>query len=249
VFPVDLAVSEIDHMGQFTGIVRDISERKDLQRDILAIADEEQRRIGQDLHDSVQQELAAVGLLAQTLVNAIDRSPTVATSELMDLCRTLSKKIQSGLDRAHQEVRNISRGLVALPAEPTSLMDALCALANRTDGIRGVNCSFKCEAPVLIEDRMVATHLYRIAQEAVTNSLKHSEAKHVLLELLSDAESFELKIADDGKGFHYDIKAGGLGIKTMRYRAGLIGGTLFIMPIREGGTLVFCRFSKAGVNS
>ncbi len=110
-FPIDLAVSEIDHLGQFTGIIRDISERKNLLRDILAIADEEQRRIGQDLHDSVQQELAAVGLLTKTLEKIVERNFHRLPADLGASQLDLARKLASGINRAHWKSDKFQRDL------------------------------------------------------------------------------------------------------------------------------------------
>lgn len=245
-FPVDLAVSEINHLGQFTGIIRDISERKNLQRDVLAIADEEQRRIGQDLHDSVQQELAAVGLLTQTLIKNIERRSESLSQEFADQCRELTQRISSGLKRAQREVRYISRGLVPLPLDSSGLMDALQELAVRTESV-SVNCSFRCEKPVILHDSIAVTHLYRIAQEAVTNAIKHSQPRNIVIELILNTDQIELKVTDDGKGYRLENDTKGMGIKTMQYRASLIGGALTIAAKDSGGTVVSCKFFRAGV--
>ncbi|WP_146678204.1 PAS domain S-box protein [Pirellula sp. SH-Sr6A] len=242
-FPIDLAVSEMDHLHLFTGIIRDISERKSLQHDILAIADEEQRRIRQDLHDSVQQELAAAGLVTQTLLRYLDRHHDALPTSFTASCKSLAEKIFSSISRAHREVREISTGLVSLPHTPTALVDSLRELAARTDEIEGIHCAFACDTPgktISID----ATHLYRIAQEAVTNALKHSQPEHILIKLTTDESQHTLEIADDGKGFDTNLQASGMGIKTMRYRAGLIGGTLSICPVENGGTLVCCRIPR-----
>jgi PAS domain S-box-containing protein len=245
-FPIDLAVSEMDHLNQFTGIIRDISERKNLQRDILAIADEEQRRIRQDLHDSVQQELAAVGLVAQTLLRLVERSEDSLPKSFSEQCVGFVKKLASGISRAHQEVRDISRGQVSFPLSCDALIEALQELAIRTDELAGVSCAFACDVPVKQLNSAAATHLYRIAQEAVTNALKHSQPEHILIKLTVDSSQCSLQVADDGKGFDVGLPSEGMGIKTMRYRAGLLGGSLAITPVANGGTLINCRLPRYG---
>ncbi|HAC90010.1 MAG TPA: hypothetical protein DCF63_05155 [Planctomycetaceae bacterium] len=243
-FPIDLNVSEIPHLGLFTGIIRDISERKNLQRDILAIADDERRRIGQDLHDSVQQELAAIGMIAQALLSRLATTSGNLPTDFASRCSDLTKNIQSGLSRAHQELKNISRGLVPLSLHSDGLMEALRELAIRTDGLDGISCAFKCEQPVSVADGSMATHLYRIAQEAVTNSLRHAKAQHILIELDADQRSLVLKIADDGSGIAIGTSSAGMGLKTMHYRASLIGAHLTIKPVERGGTLITCNVWK-----
>ena len=240
-FPVELAVSMVDHLGLFTGIIRDISDRKGLQREVLAIAENEQHRIGQDLHDSTQQELAGLGMLAQTLVsNLLKESAEPSKSGISGSCQ-LAKRILDGIARAHQEVQTISRGLVPMRLINEGLMDALRELASRTDDLEGITCAFKCEQPVEIADSVTATHLYRIAQEAITNALKHARPEHILISLESDNGHPILQVADDGTGFDLTEQSEGIGLKTMGYRASLIGANLTITAVETGGTLVTCK--------
>jgi two-component system sensor kinase FixL len=247
VFPIDLNVSEIRHLGLFTGIVRDISERKSLQRDVLSIAEDEQRRIGQDLHDGVQQDLAGIGMLTQTLFDNLQKesnpdSPTVIKKSLQ-----VTRKILTELKRALQDVRQISQGLIPIQLGSNGLADALQELALRHDGINETELAFKCEKPIKVTDSTTVTHLFRIAQEAVTNALKHSQARQILIELQESAKgNLILKIADDGVGFNPQSATNGLGLKSMRYRAGLIGAHLLVSPLQTGGTLVTCKvFSRS----
>ncbi len=247
-FPVDLAVSEIDNLCLFTGIIRDISERKNLQRDVLGILEDEQRRIGQDLHDSVQQELAGTGLLFQTLID-IFAQESIGMDELASGQITeLTGKIKRGLSRAHEEIRSISRGLTPIRLDRNGLMEALQELASRTDGLQSVTCAFKCNRKITITKGFIATHLYRIAQEAVTNALKHANPSHILIELAADERHWILRIANDGKNFDSQRAEKGLGLKTMQYRAGLIGGSLTISMLETGGTVITCRVYKEGVS-
>ena len=245
-FPVDLAVSEVDNLGLFTGIIRDISERKKLQQDILSIVEEEQRRIGQDLHDGAQQELAGVSLLTQVLVNHIENVSKAPTLEAANYCKELAIKIRSGLARAHQEIRSVARGLNPISVDATGLMNALREMSERTDELECVNCDFKCDGTVTIDDNFVANQLYRIAQEAVTNALKHGQPRHITIELTSADSQCILKITDDGMGFNHHSVQSGLGLKTMRYRASLLGGALLITPAANGGTAVTCKINTGG---
>lgn len=269
VFPADLSVNEVDHQGIFTGFIRDVSERNRLQRDVLRIAEEEQRRIGQDLHDSVQQQLAGLGMLARTLQENLSNaaepqenvcagedspqcSPTspeedgVLQSGRIARCCELTEKIFNGLRRAHKDVRQISKDLLPLNLAGDGLMVSLRELANRIDDVENVTCAFKCDHPVTIDDSATVTHLYRIAQEAVTNALKHAEAEHILIALdLQDGQPV-LTVADDGHGIDHDAQNSGMGMKIMQYRAGLIGAGLTISPVENGGVLVTCKVFGKG---
>jgi signal transduction histidine kinase len=120
-------------------------------------------------------------------------------------------------------------------------MNALRELASRTDGLEGVSCAFKCEQPVEVADSVTATHLYRIAQEADTNALKHGRPEHILIALESENGHPMLQIADDGTGFELTGQYEGMGLKSMFYRASLIGANLTLRPVETGGTLVTCK--------
>jgi len=239
-FPVDLAVSELYQKGRrlFSGVHRDLSARKALEQEVLEVATMEQWRIGQELHDCTGQELTALGLLAECLVEALTKSsPTEAA---------LATKIAEGLRRVLGQVRALSRGLIPVEVDAAGLMAALAELASRTSELHSVNCTFDCREPVFVEDNQKATHLYRIAKEAVTNALKHSRAKNITIGLEGDERSIMLRIRDNGVGFPREpeeIK--GLGLKIMRYRAGLINAGLAVGPAEPVGTLVSCTLNKS----
>ena len=119
-------------------------------------------------------------------------------------------------------------------------MDALNQLAVRTDELEGITCAFKCELPVELTDSLIATHLYRIAQEAITNALMHGRPEHILIALDSKNGRLMLQIADDGIGFDPTAVNQGMGLKTLEYRASLMGASLTISPVEAGGMLVTC---------
>jgi signal transduction histidine kinase len=241
-FPVDLAVSEAHDQTRdmFTGVLRDISARKQLEREVLQVAALEQWRIGQELHDRVGQELTALGLLAEGLVEALAKSSPTGAG--------LATKIAEGVKRVLGQVRALSRGLIPVEVDAAGLMAALAELASRTSELHGVACAFECRMPVLVEDNQTATHLYRIAREAVTNALKHSRAKKIAISLEGDEWSVTLRIRDDGIGLPPEpVEIKGMGLKIMRYRAGLINARLAVGPAEPGGTLVSCTLNK-GLN-
>jgi PAS domain S-box-containing protein len=236
-FPVDLAVSEIGELRMFTGILRDLSERKALHRQILDIATAEQRRIGQDLHDGVGQELTGISLMADTLATLLRKN---AVPEA-DLAARITRGVQEALDR----VRTLSRGLIPVDVDAEGLMRALAELAGRVREETGVECHFSFAGVVLVRDNEVATHLYRIAQEAVANALRHGRPKHLEIKLEVRDEHLVLTVTDDGKGIERPGgKPKGMGLQIMDYRARLLGGTLTVEPAPKGGTLVRCRLRK-----
>ncbi len=124
-------------------------------------------------------------------------------------------------------------------------MAALAELASQTSELHGGTCTFECKEPVLVDDNQTATHLYRIAKEAVTNALKHSRANNIVISLEDDEKTITLRVRDDGVGLPREpLATRGMGLKIMRYRAGLINAGLTVGPAEPGGTLVSCTIAK-----
>lgn len=234
VFPVELAVSEIDHLRQFTGIVRDITRRKELEREVVEAATTEQRRIGEDLHDTVGQELTALTIQTGDLVYALDTDPSAA--------QRLAENMARGLRRCQQQLRAVIRGLLPVAVDAGGLMAALSDLVDRTRDESALECAFDCPEPVAVADNLTATQLYLIAQEAVHNALKHARAQRVRVALAPLARGgLVLRVADDGRGMPTDPPAGnGQGLRIMGHRAALIGARLTIGPATPTGTVVTC---------
>lgn len=233
-FPVGLAVSQIDHLGLFTGIVRDISVMRELQKQVLEIAAEEDQRIGHELHDNIQQQLTGLGLLARSLADSLADKSLPETS--------LADRLAVGINQSARDVHLLSRGLVPVEVDAQGLQAALSELASTINEQHGVQCEFQFQGPVDVTDNFVATHLYRIAQEAVNNALKHGRGDRVEISLRGDDETISLNVLDNGVGIgNADSTGQGMGLRIMHYRAGLIGGTIQVKPADERGTLVGCR--------
>jgi PAS domain S-box-containing protein len=231
-FPVELAVSEVKDLGLFTGMVRDITRRKLLEREVVEVASLEQRRIGQDLHDTIGQELTALNLLAGNLTKLLPTDAAKASK--------VAAEIAGGLQRVQQELRAVQRGLLPVAVDSQGLMAALADLAERTCHERKVTCTFHCPIPVSLGDNLTATHLYLIAQEAVHNALKHSQAGQINIQLTWDTE-LVLSVQDDGIGMSAALAGNqGLGLRIMRNRAGVIGAKLTIETAEPNGTVVTC---------
>lgn len=238
VFPIDLSVSQVNQLGLFTGIVRDATERKLLEARLLTIATEEQRRIGQELHDRVGQQVLALWLTANTLVQTLkEQIPPEQVAR--------ATKLTEGLKAALSEIRALSKGLVPVEVEEEGLMSALSVLAAEISELHGIRCTFRCRRAVRVEDSETATHLFRIAQEAVTNAVKHSQPHEIGIELDATDDVITLRVEDDGVGIPAgDERGGGIGLKIMRHRAGLVGGRLTVEPREQGGTLVICELPR-----
>ncbi len=217
-----------------SGIARDITEHKALQREVIEIAALEQRRIGQDLHDGIGQELTGLTMLTQRLVGELntDERPQA----------TVAAKIHAGLEQALSHVRAVSKGLVPVEVDAEGLMVALADLAARTNELHGVSCTFECLRPVAIPDNQTATHLYRMSQEAVTNAIKHGRPQNIVIRLGVEGGLATLRVIDDGTGFDAAVEnTAGTGLRIMRYRADLIGAQLEIARARPHGTIVTCK--------
>ncbi|HEY7091321.1 MAG TPA: PAS domain S-box protein, partial [Tepidisphaeraceae bacterium] len=195
VFPADLAVSEV-HLGDrrlFTGIIRDISERKRLEQEILEISDREKRRIGQDLHDSLGQLLTGIGFRSKSLANKIAARKIPEAEN--------ARQIADLVTQAISQARGLARGLQPVEPKPAGLMSALQELATSLQDLFKISCIFKCPSPVEVSDPAAATDLYRIAQEACHNAIKHGRAGQVIVELSRKDSTVTLSVRDDGVGF------------------------------------------------
>jgi PAS domain S-box-containing protein len=221
-----------------TGIsisVRNITDRKRLEQEILEVTSRERQAIGRDLHDGLGQELTGVALMLRGLATRIQRGSPGATGYINEIVGLVNQSIDS--------VRSLARGLLPVHADNGGLPTALRALAARIRELSGMEVNFRAEVwpePTLSEAS--ASHLYRIAQEALTNAARHGHAKRVDIFLSVTREDFLLRITDDGLGIACVSQPGtGMGLKIMRYRAGMIGARFDIGPNAPRGTAVRVR--------
>jgi PAS domain S-box-containing protein len=211
----------------------DVTERQRLEQEILQISELEQRRIGQDLHDGLCQHLAATELMSEILEQKLARKSKADASRVAEIGLQVREAIS--------QTRLLARGLSPVVVESEGLMSALQELADYTARMFRVTCAFECATPVLIDDHTMATHLYRIAQEAVSNAIRHGKSKQIMITLAQIAERVMLRVKDDGVGLPKDLaKAKGMGLRIMQYRAGMIAGTLSVHNDPEGGASVLC---------
>jgi signal transduction histidine kinase len=214
---------------------QDMRERERLERAILEIGDRKQQQMGHDLHDSVCQELAGIAFMGQVVERKLAGRLPEEAAEVAKMTALVSK--------ATEHARSIARGLQPVEVESNGLMVALEEMARTTREIFHIECKFECEGNVLVGDNVTAVHLYRIAQEAVHNAIRHGGAKKVTIRLRNSQGNASLEVRDDGKGMPDVLpERKGMGIETMRYRAEVIGGTLEFRRAPERGTLVRCAF-------
>jgi PAS domain S-box-containing protein len=233
VIPLEVAVSEALPGKVYTAILRDICGRRQLEREVTEIAAAEQRRIGQELHDGVSQELTGLTLLATALIERLQLEAPATEA--------LAQRVLDGLRRVHKQVRDVSHGLIPVEVDAEGLRAALEDLADRVHRQAGIPCTFRCPRPVFVRDSLTATHLYHIVQEATNNALRHGRPRRIDIKLDGRSDALVLSVVDDGVGMPTELNhRNGVGIRLMHYRAGLIGGVLQIAPAESRGTLVSC---------
>jgi len=236
-FPVEISLSplETEEGVLVSSSIRDISDRKRLEKTILEISEREQRRIGQDLHDGLGQHLTGIAFMAKV------QEQKLAEREIPEAVD--AAKIVQLVNDAIFKARELARGLLPVVSDAHGLMSALQLYATEIEDLFGIACQFQCEEPVLLHDAPVATHLYHIAQEAVNNALKHGHAKNILIRLFAGKHEGTLIIRDDGVGIERRLASHtGVGMHIMNYRAGMIGGNLEVRREEPRGTIVTCRF-------
>jgi PAS domain S-box-containing protein len=216
-----------------TGI--DITERKRLEAAILDISNSEQRRIGQDLHDGLGQHLTGIAFMTKVLEQKLVDKSIPESADLTKIVKLVNEAIH--------KTRELARGLLPVLSDSSGLMSALQQFAGEIEDVFQISCRFDCRDPVLLEDRNMANHLYRIAQEAVHNAIRHGKAKRVVIRLEAGDCGGSLYVHDDGCGIDTKKNQGGMGLHIMRYRAGMIGGTLDVRRAGDRGTVVACTFN------
>ncbi len=237
---ISVTVSPIRDMGgRIIGaskVARDITERKRLETEITEISNREQQRIGQDLHDGLCQELTGIELMCQVLEKKLEAKSKAEAKQV--------EEIADHIREAIGHTRKLARGLFPVELETNGFVSALDELAQHVQKIFHVECRFECAVPVSIGDNVAATHLYRIAQEAINNAIKHGKAKNIKVSLKPAGDKMSLSVTDDGIGFSNESRKGsGMGLHTMKYRAGVIRATLEVHSAGNGAT-VTCVFSK-----
>jgi PAS domain S-box-containing protein len=213
----------------YEGIIRDVTERRRLELEILRISEFERQEIGQDLHDNIGQLLTGVALKAKSLA----RKSLAEAEEAGGLADLVNEAIG--------QVRDLAKGLVLVDIDAGGVCAAIRELVARMRDIRGVSCEAFFSPATIELGELTGTQLYRIAQEAVVNAYRHSEAKRIEIHLRQVRGVTTLRVQDDGMGIGYPWEGKrGLGLHLMKYRAELINGSLEVKNGPKNGTIVTC---------
>lgn len=217
-------------------LTSDVAQRERMEKEALDVSEREQRRIGQDLHDGVCQQLTGISLLSRSLQHRLDGQ---AATEAGQVTQLISDCIE--------QTRRVTRGLHPVPDEPAGLQLALKELADSVSETAKIACRLECPEPVPVPDQNAATNLYRIAQEAVQNALRHAEAGSIVIVLRADEDAITLAVSDDGHGLLPRRSGRGLGLEIMNYRAHTLGAEMKIRPGEGRGTVVTCTMPRAAL--
>jgi signal transduction histidine kinase len=193
-------------------------------------------RIGQDIHDGLGQHLTGISFLSRALEKSLSAKSLPEASEAAEISRQVIEALA--------QTRTLARGLFPVDAETTNICQSLRELSRTVEQMYSIVCTVDCAPDLVIAQKDVASHLFRLAQEATNNAVKHGKAQRVSILLGTAGENAVLRVTDDGVGFPPEAdRKSGLGLRIMSYRARKIGGTLEIQPGQHGGTVVTCTFT------
>jgi len=208
-----------------------------LEHELIRISEREQQRIGRDLHDGICQYFAAIGCAAGSLKRNLGKQNLPQATRAGEIEELIMKGVA--------QTRGLARGLFPVENDASGLQSALEELATSSSRLLNLHCTFECDRPAPIFDNASATHLYRIAQESVSNAGRHGKARNVAIHLSANPTEVSLSITDDGGGLPAELpRSKGLGLGIMRYRARVIDAHFEITPAPTGGTVVRCFFAQ-----
>jgi signal transduction histidine kinase len=214
-------------------LVSEIAERERLERELMTIAEKERRSVGNDLHDGLCQHFTATAIAAQVLARRLEKEHHAAAAD----ARGLMKLVEDGIG----QTRQLAKGLLLVTVEIDGLATALAEMAASSTAQFRVPCEFRVAGAPTVRDVMVSTHLYRIAEEAVRNAVRHGKAGRVRLDLSGGEQSVRLVVDDDGVGLPGpELRGRGMGLRIMAHRAQIIGAKFTVGAAPHGGTRIEC---------
>ena len=230
-----------ERVRQRTAALTDeMGERERLERELIEVSEREQRRIGQDLHDSLGQHLTGAALAGQVLEEKLAAKHAPEAND--------AKKVVELVEEGISLSRKLAKGLHPIELEASGLMQALEELAAASSDLFKVSCVFECDSPVLIREPATSSHLYRIAQESITNAIKHGKARNIVIRLETMDEGTVMQVKDDGVGLPASVpRNSGMGLRIMAHRASMIGATFQVGRDDSSGTVVSCKLRRTEI--
>jgi signal transduction histidine kinase len=215
---------------------QEIDERRRLEKEIQEISERERKRLGHELHDSLGQQLAGISLLSKVVEKKLRAKSAKEATDVAEIIELVKQ--------AMDQTRDLARGMHPVDLEEGGLAMSLQELAKRTENLFHIRCTFKYDESCEIDAPLMAVHLYRITQEAITNAVKHGKTKNIQIELVRRREGSVLTVKNDGLDFPkvFTARGPGMGLQIMGHRADIIGASLDIHKAAEGGTIVACSF-------
>jgi len=222
--------------GTALAIVRDVTDRETLEREVVESSSRVQTRIGQDIHDGLGQHLTGITFLSRALEKNLAAKNLPEAAEAAEISKLVIEALS--------QTRNLARGLFPVEVESTRLGQSFRELATTAEQLFHISCVVECDHQLAVSNRNASTHLFRLVQEAIHNAVKHGKAHRVTIQLGAAGDKAVLRVIDDGVGFPPEgTRRTGLGLRIMTYRAQKVGGTLEVQPGQNGGTVVTCTFN------
>jgi signal transduction histidine kinase len=222
--------------GTALAVVRDVTDHETLEKEVVESSSRVQMRIGQDIHDGLGQHLTGITFLSRALEKSLASKGLPEAAEAAEISKLVIEALS--------QTRNLARGLFPVEVESTRLCQSLRELASTTEQLFNISCTVECDSNLAVNNKNASTHLFRLAQEAINNAVKHGRAHRVGILLGTQGEKAVLRITDDGVGLPPEsARRAGLGLRIMTYRAQKVGGSLDLQPGQAGGTVVSCTFN------
>ncbi|RBP47215.1 PAS domain S-box-containing protein [Roseimicrobium gellanilyticum] len=222
-------------LTKMAGLSRDVTERKELEQEILNISERERRRIGNDIHDDLCQRLAAIKFKSEFIANHLKNNESPLAAQASEICFLMSESTKL--------CRGIARGLSPVDLIGEGFMVGMNKLVKATESLYDIPCFFYCPNSVMVESPSAAVHLYRISQEFLNNAVRHGNPTSIEVRLEMNAEFVRIEVTNDGKSFQGPGPNNqGMGLKIQKYRAAAIGAMIQIQPRSDGvdGTVATC---------
>src|SRR5215475_2968284 len=234
---------ELDGVPCALSVAHDVTERRELERELIEISERERQRIGYDLHDTLGQQLAGIAFLGKVLAQRLAANHAVEATQ--------AAQIVTFVNQAIEQARTLAGGLAPVTLETYGLVFALQELAASVEALFHCACKVSSHHAIHITDHAVAMHLYRIVQEAVNNAIQHGKARQITITLSVRREGgMILRVHDNGVGFPTDVaKRRGMGLRIMHHRARMIGAILEVQRRARGGICVICTLDNPALVS